>query len=104
MTRDPKMVFGKYPNGRLKLIPLFLDINLYNPFGDIYKSEVYCYPEALRSRVFKCSAYQRDLVGSNRSQRGELDCEQFQTGQERLLLTLFFVCFVNNAVLFFIYF
>lgn len=77
MTHDPKMVFGKYPNRRLKLIPLFLDINLYNPFGDIYKSEVYCYPEALRSGVFKSPAYQRDLMGSRKSHGVSLTANNF---------------------------
>lgn len=45
LTCNPKMVFGKFPNRRLKLISLFSDINSYNPFSDIYKSGVYCYPE-----------------------------------------------------------
>lgn len=39
------MLFGKFPNGRLKLISLFADINSRYPFSDIYKSGVYCYPE-----------------------------------------------------------
>lgn len=93
MIRDPKMVFGKYPNGRLKLIPPFLDINLYNPFGDIYKSRVYCYPEALRPGVFKSSAYQRDLMGSGVSQRAQLRCKQFPDETGKTLINIIFYLF-----------